>query len=163
MSDVTRVLKSIEEGDSNAAEELLPLVYDELRRLAAAQLANEKPGQTLQATALVHEAYVRLVGSADRQRWDNRRHFVAAAALAMRRILVDNSRKKASLKRGGPLQRRPLIDVPAAASAHEELVDLDAALTTLAQTDAVVAEIVNLRYFAGFSIAEVARLLSTLR
>jgi RNA polymerase sigma factor (TIGR02999 family) len=192
MSDVTRILAQIESGDPAAAEQLLPLVYDELRRLAAARLAHEKPGQTLSATALVHEAYVRLVtpvGNALRgvpstdeasgkrqppdsapQHWGNQRHFFAAAAEAMRRILVENARHKASLKRGGQMQRLPLEALasggrePLEAVLEEvqhadDLLALDEALERLAQADPQAAEVVKLRYFAGLTMDEAAQAL----
>ena len=157
MSDVTRILSQIESGDPAAAEQLLPLVYRELRKLAAAKLAREKPGQTLQATALVHEAYLRLVDVGSAQQWDSRGHFFAAAAEAMRRILVDSARRKASLKRGGDLDR---IDVPEISQLSEnkqiDLIALDEALTTLEQLHPENAEILKLRFFAGLSLEEAA-------
>jgi RNA polymerase sigma factor (TIGR02999 family) len=160
MGDVTRILGAIEQGDPQAAGQLLPLVYDELRRLAAARLADEKPGQTLEATALVHEAYVRLVDREQAQRWNSRGHFFAAAAEAMRRILVDNCRRKASLKRGGALHRQQLPDPePAAPAASEDLLALDEALTLLAETDALAAGLVQLRYFAGLTTGQAAEVL----
>ena len=160
MSDVTHILRAIEDGEPQAAAELLPVVYDELRNLAAARMASEKSGQTLQATALVHEAWLRLVDAENPQQWANRKHFFAAAAAAMRRILIDNARRRCSEKRGGELERHPLFDVPAAKSQSlDELADLDEALQTLAKTDPVSAEIVNLRYFVGLSVPEVAELL----
>jgi RNA polymerase sigma factor (TIGR02999 family) len=149
MSDVTRILSAIEHGDPKAAEQLLPLVYDELRKLAAQRLAQEKPGQTLQATALVHEAYLRLVGD---QQFDNRRHFFAAAAEAMRRILVDNARRKQSEKHGGGRQRLGLDDeVHVAPEADVDVLALDAVLTRLAEQDPTKAKLVELRYFAGLT------------
>jgi RNA polymerase sigma factor (TIGR02999 family) len=160
MSDVTRILSQIDAGDPSAAEELLPLVYDELRKLAAARLAQEKPGQTLQATALVHEAYVRLVDTDRVQQWNSRGHFFSAAAEAMRRILVDNARSKQARKRGGELERRDLdaleISLP---EIPEDLVALDEALDKLAETDKRAAELVQLRFFAGLPLAEAAQLL----
>jgi len=165
MSDVTRILSAIEQGDPSAADQLLPLVYDELRKLAAARLAQEKPGQTLQATALVHEAYVRLVGSGeaavpDKPHWDNRRHFFAAAAEAMRRILVDNARRKGSRKHGGGWQRRDLdADALAAAERNLDLLTLDEALRRLAEHDPLKAKLVELRYFAGLTGAQAAAVL----
>jgi RNA polymerase sigma factor (TIGR02999 family) len=157
MNDVSRILFAIEKGDPRAAEELLPLVYDELRRLAVQKLAQEKPGQTLQATALVHEAYLRLVGSDSKQPWDGRRHFFAAAAEAMRRILVETARRKRAPKHGGDLHRQPLdpdrIGVPGTA---DDLLALDEALTKLAATDPQVAELVKLRYFVGLTIPQAA-------
>src|SRR5262245_55689231 len=136
MSAVTRILSALEHGDPHAAEQLLPLVYDELRRLAAAKLAQEKPGQTLDATALVHEAYLRLVGPGEEPHWDSRGHFFAAAAAAMRRILVETARRKRRLKHGGALRRGDLADLPAA-EPDEELLALDEALTGLAAEDPV--------------------------
>jgi RNA polymerase sigma factor (TIGR02999 family) len=160
MSDVTRLLDAAASGDPNAAAELLPLVYDELRKLAAVQLAGEKPGQTFQATALVHEAYLRLVGPADDRQWDGRGHFFAAAAEAMRRILIDNARRKVSEKRGGKRQRLDLDHVsPAAPEAAEELVALDEALEQLAASDGLKAEVVKLRFFAGLTMPQIAKVL----
>jgi RNA polymerase sigma factor (TIGR02999 family) len=157
MNEVTRILSAIEQSDPHAAEQLLPLVYDELRKLAAAKLAQEKPGQTLQATALVHEAYVRLVGTDKEQQWDNRGHFFAAAAEAMRRILVENARRKRGLKHGGDRHRQPLHpDAIAAPEAADDLLALDEALTRLASTEPKVAELVTLRYFAGLTIPQAA-------
>ena len=157
MADVTRILNAIEQGDPRAAEELLPLVYDELRLLAAQKLARESPGQTLQATALVHEAYIRLIGP-DARDWDRRGHFFAAAAEAMRRILVENARRKRSSKHGGD-QRRVDIDALdlAAEEPSSDLLALDEALTKLSDTDPGVAELVKLRYFAGLTIEQAAR------
>jgi len=160
MSEVTRILSAIEQGEPQAAEQLLPLVYDELRSLAAGKLAREQPGQTLQATALVHEAYLRLVDQDRIQRWDSRGHFFAAAAEAMRRILVDRARRKRTDKHGGQHQRQDLDDVEIVAAApSEDLVALDEALTRLATEDPAKAELVKLRYFAGLSIDESARAL----
>jgi RNA polymerase sigma factor (TIGR02999 family) len=157
MADVTQILNDIEAGDPIAAAELLPLVYDELRKLAAARLAQEKPGQTLQATALVHEAYVRLVGGEQPQDWNGRGHFFAAAAEAMRRILVEAARKKAAGKRGGEARRVPLDEVEVAASERpDDLLDLDDALKALEKTDRTAAELVKLRYFAGLTLREAA-------
>jgi RNA polymerase sigma factor (TIGR02999 family) len=157
MSDVTQILIAIEAGDPKAADELLPLVYDELRRLAAARLANEKPGQTLQATALVHEAYLRLVGGDSERPWDSRGHFFAAAAEAMRRILVESARRKTTAKRGGKLGR---IDLEPASIADEgreaELLALDEALTEFEQHDPEAAKLVKLRYFTGLTHQEAA-------
>lgn len=159
MSEVTRILSAIEDGDSEAAEQLLPLVYDELRKLAARRLAQEKPGQTLQATALVHEAYLQLVGGAY-QNWNSRGHFFAAAAEAMRRILIGNARRKKAGKRGGGYRR---IELDAVEFSHqsppEKLIALDEALDRLATKDAVKAELVKLRYFAGFTNQEAAEAL----
>jgi RNA polymerase sigma factor (TIGR02999 family) len=157
MDEVTRILGEIERGDTGAAEKLLPLVYDELRRLAAQKLAREKPGQTLQATALVHEAYLRLLGSPS---FAKRAYFFAAAAEAMRRILVESARRKRSQKRGGGRAREELADDRIAApEPREDLVELDAALTRFAAVDANAARLVELRYFAGLSIPEVAEAL----
>src|SRR5262249_53320657 len=150
--DVTRLLDAIENGDQQAAEQLLPLVYDELRRLAEQKLAREKPGQTLQATALVHEAYLRLVGSDPGQPWDNRGHFFAAAAEAMRRILVENARRKASVKHGGKRQRVPFDPaLPVSEEQPEQLLSLDEALAELEQHDAQAARLVKLPYLAGLT------------
>jgi RNA polymerase sigma factor (TIGR02999 family) len=164
MSEVTRILSAIEQGDPHAAEQLLPLVYDELRRLAAEKLAQERPGQTLQATALVHEAYLRLVEVDKAQHWDSRRHFFAAAALAMRRILIDNARRKRTAKHGGGLQRLHLhdVDVPAG-TRSPDLLALDEALTKLAAEDPVKAQLVTLRYFGGLSVQEAAETLGISR
>src|SRR5438270_11695658 len=160
MPDVTQILQAIDSGDPRGAAELLPLVYDELRKLAAQKLASERPGHTLQPTALVHEAYVRLVDRAVGQRFNSRGHFFAAAAEAMRRILVEHHRRKASLKRGGDLQRQELPDVEWAAPAGgEDLLALDEALTQLAQADALAGELVKLRYFAGLSARQAADVL----
>jgi RNA polymerase sigma factor (TIGR02999 family) len=153
MSEVTRILSAIEQGDPRAAEQLLPLVYDELRQLAAVKLAQEKPGQTLQATALVHEAYVRLVDVDKPQPWNSRGHFFAAAAEAMRRILIEQARRKGSERRGGTRHRcqlldDDLIDVPR----NESLLDLDEALTKLEAADPQAAELVKLRVFAGMTV-----------
>ncbi len=158
MSDVTRILSQIEGGDAAAAQRLRSLVYDELRQLAAAKLANEKPGQTLQATALVHEAYVRLIDVEKVQAWKSRGHFFAAAAEAMRRILVDNARRKQTQKRGGGWQRQPLEAV-AAPEPDEDLLALDAALEQLAKTDSLKARLVQLRYFAGLTGEQAAEVL----
>jgi RNA polymerase sigma factor (TIGR02999 family) len=160
MSDVTQVLSQIRSGDPSAAEQLLPLVYDELRRLAAANLAREQPGQTLQATALVHEAYLRLVDVDVAQHWNSRRHFFAAAAESMRRILVENARRKKRHKHGGRMRRGPLEDIQIEAPASAfDLLALDEALAKLAEHDPEKAEIVKLRYFAGLSHEEVAHVL----
>jgi RNA polymerase sigma factor (TIGR02999 family) len=160
MAGVTHILSQIESGDPAAAEQLLPLVYDELRRLAAAKIAHEKPGQTLQATALVHEAYVRLVDVETAQHWENRRHFDAAAAEAMRRILVETVRRKRSRRHGGEYQRQDLaeLDLPAK-EISADLLALDTALQKLAAIDQPAAEIVQLRFFAGLALPEVAKLL----
>ena len=160
MSEVTQILRAIAQGDPDAASQLLPLVYDELRKLAAHKLARETPGQTLQPTALVHEAYLRLVGEDEEPHWDSRGHFFAAAAEAMRRILVEIVRQKASLKRGGDRHRMDVDDrLLATPEPREDLVALDAALTKLAETDKQAAELVLLRYFAGLPIREVAEIL----
>jgi RNA polymerase sigma factor (TIGR02999 family) len=160
MNDVTRILSAIEQGDSEASEQLLPLVYDELRKLAAQRLSREKPGQTLQATALVHEAYLRLVGPSDDRRWDNRGHFFAAAAEAMRRILVEAARRKRREKHGGDRNRVPLDDIAQAApDRRHDLLALDAALTRLATEDSQAARLVELRHFAGLTTAEAAQAL----
>jgi RNA polymerase sigma factor (TIGR02999 family) len=158
MNDVTRILSAIDQGDPRAAAELLPLVYDELRKLAAQRLAQEKPGQTLQATALVHEAYLRLVGPADAPKWDGRGHFFAAAAEAMRRILVDAARQKGSQRRGGQGHRRSLLDGDLMTGpADDAVIDLDEALSELGKLDHQAAELVKLRVFAGMTTDEVAR------
>jgi RNA polymerase sigma factor (TIGR02999 family) len=160
MSDVTRILSALEQGDPHAAEQLLPLVYDALRRLAAQKLAQEQPGQTLQATALVHEAYLRLVDTDKPPHWSGRGHFFAAAAEAMRRILVENARRKGSLKRGGGRRREALAeDQLVASEAHDELLALDEALDQLAVADPQAAELVKLRYFAGLTVAQAAEIL----
>ena len=166
MTDVTRILLQIESGDPSAAGQLLPLVYEELRKLAAAKLAQEKPGQTLQATALVHEAFLRLVAEPQRERgegaprWDSRGHFFAAAGQAMRRILVENARRKKRLKRGGQWTRRKLEDVPIVLpDVHEDLLALDAALERLKSVDAQAVELIHLRYFAGLALPAAAELL----
>jgi RNA polymerase sigma factor (TIGR02999 family) len=157
MNDVTRILRQIDEGDSVAAEELLPLIYDELRRLAATQIANEKPGQTLDATALVHEAYLRLVGE---QRFENRRHFFAAAAQAMRRILIDRARQKCTEKRGGGRARADIeLDRIVVPERSGELLALDDALKLLEAHDARKAKLVELRYFVGLPLDQAAQIL----
>ena len=164
MNDVTHILSAIERGDPRAADALLPLVYDELRKLAASRLAREKPGQTLQATALVHEAYVRLVGPGDTPHWDGRGHFFAAAAEAMRRILVDNARRKQAIKRGGTLDRHSLELEAAQVAAggfsrKPDILALDEALGRLAGRDAEAAELVKLRFFAGMTMPEACKTL----
>jgi RNA polymerase sigma factor (TIGR02999 family) len=157
MSDVTRILKSIEDGDPQAADELLPLVYDELRKLAAAKMAHEKPGQTLQATALVHDAYIRLVDIEKAQHWNSRGHFFAAAAEAMRRILVDSARTKQSKKRGGDWHRVSLDQAGQLKSVDaDQLLLLDEALQQLRKNDELGAKLVEMRYFAGLSVEEAA-------
>ena len=162
MSDVTRILAQIEQGDPQAAEKLLPLVYDELRKLASAKMAQEMPGQTLQATALVHEAFMRLVDGAQAT-WNSRGHFFGAAAEAMRRILVEQARRKAALKAGGQAERRPLTDVGNIADARPqdrlELLALDEALCKLERQSPRKAQLVKLRYFAGLSLEESAKTL----
>jgi RNA polymerase sigma factor (TIGR02999 family) len=160
MSEVSRVLNAIDQGDLQAASQLLPLVYDELRRLAAHKLAHEQPGQTLQPTALVHEAYLRLVGAGPEQQFAGRNHFFAAAAEAMRRILVENARRRNTRKRGVGLVRRDLEAVEVAApEACGDLLALDEALARLAESDPQVAELVKLRYFAGLTVAQAAQIL----
>jgi RNA polymerase sigma factor (TIGR02999 family) len=157
MSDVTRILSAIEQGDPHAAEQLLPLVYDELRRLAAAKLVREAPGQTLDATALVHEAYLRLVDLDKAQQWNGRGHFFAAAAEAMRRILVDAARGKDTLKRGTGRRRNPLDEASLVAPrAEEDILAVDEALGRLAATDAEAAQLVKLRFFAGLTSEQAA-------
>ncbi len=164
MTDVTQILSQIESGDPSAAEHLLPLVYDELRKLAAARLANEKPGQTLQATALVHDAYLRLVDVEKAQHWDSRAHFFAAAAEAIRRILVENARKKGRLRHGGGRRRVDLDEAVSLVEAPRDgLLDLDEALSKLAAQDPAKAELVKLRHFAGLSIDEAAEMLGISR
>lgn len=157
MTEVTQLLNAIEQGDPNAASHLLPLVYDELRRLAAVRLAAEPTGQTLQPTALVHEAYLRLIGSPGGDRWDHRGHFFAAAAEAMRRIIIDGARRKAATRHGGAMQRQALepdaVPIP---EPREDLLALDEALNRLAAEDPLKADLVKLRYFAGLSLAEAA-------
>jgi RNA polymerase sigma factor (TIGR02999 family) len=157
MSDVTRLIAAAAAGDRKAAADLLPLVYSELRELAAARMAVEAPNHTLQPTALVHEAYIRLIGPADEPRWENRAHFFAAAAQAMRRILVDAARRKRTQKHGGYRHRVDLADVPANSEVTaDELLALDAALTRFAAEDPVAARLVELRHFAGLSIEDAA-------
>jgi RNA polymerase sigma factor (TIGR02999 family) len=158
MTDVTRILSAMQQGDPHAAEQLLPLVYDELRKLAARRLAQEKPGQTLQATALVHEAYLRLVDAEKVQHWNSRGHFFAACAEAMRRILVESARRKRTQRRGGGHGRCELhdddrVEIPL----NDELIDLDEALAKLGSTDPAAAELVKLRVFAGLTIEEIAQ------
>ena len=167
MSEVTRILSAIEQGDPHAAEQLLPLVYDELRKLASERMAQEKPGQTLDATALVHEAYLRLVDSDRAQQWNSRGHFIAAAAEAMRRILIDHARRKHRARRGGGMRRVELegLDVELVAGGRDadELLDLDEALARLAAADPRRAELVRLRYFAGLTLEQAAELLGVSR
>ncbi|MFO0915593.1 MAG: sigma-70 family RNA polymerase sigma factor [Pirellulales bacterium] len=160
MTDVTRILGAMEDGDPQAAERLLPLVYEELRKLAVQRLTQEPAGQTLQATALVHEAYLRLVGNGSATTWDSRGHFFAAAAEAMRRILVENARRKRSLKRGGNFQRVPLDDVELVAPGlGDDLLALDQALRRLSEVDPDKARLVELRHFGGLTLEESARVL----
>jgi RNA polymerase sigma factor (TIGR02999 family) len=164
MGDVTQILDAIESGDSHAANQLLPLVYDELRRLAAQKLADEAPGQTLQATALVHEAYIKLVGPEPQRAWNGRAHFFAAAAEAMRRILIDQARRKHRVRHGGSRHRVPLqeadlrVDLP-----EDDFLALDEALTRLAAFDPIKADLVKLRYFTGLSVEEAAAVLGLSR
>jgi RNA polymerase sigma factor (TIGR02999 family) len=159
LSEFTKILKDLEKGDPQAEERLLPLVYDELRRLAAAQLANERPGQTLQPTALVHEAYLRLVGSKNAEQWNSRGHFFTAAAIAIRRVLIEQARRKRSLKRGGGFVRQELDDFPALPEPAEDLLALDEALIKLAGVHPREADLVQLLYFAGLTLPEAARTL----
>jgi RNA polymerase sigma factor (TIGR02999 family) len=160
MNDVTRVLSAIEHGDPQAAEQLLPLVYDELRKLAAQKLAQEKPGQTLQATALVHEAYLRLVDSDLSPHWTSRGHFFAAAAEAMRRILIENARGKAREKRGGDWRRVDFEELDVASSVSpDQLVTLDDALKRLEALDQLAGQLIKLRYFAGLALNQAAEAL----
>jgi RNA polymerase sigma factor (TIGR02999 family) len=161
MNEVTKLLAAVDRGDPRAADELLPLVYDELRRLAAARLASEPSGNTLQPTALVHEAYLRLVGSPGGDQWDHRGHFFAAAAEAMRRILIDHARRKAAARRGGSTRRQALDpDAAAVPEPNEDLLALDEALGRLDAEDPLKANLVKLRYFGGLSLAEAASALS---
>jgi RNA polymerase sigma factor (TIGR02999 family) len=164
MNDVTQLLDAVGRGEAQAAEQLLPLVYDELRRLAASYLAQERPGQTLQATALVHEAFIRLVGNNVDAKWQDRKHFLSMAALAMRHILIDNARRKKSDKRGGDRQRVELADhADPQQPEADELLALDEALTRLAQDDPEAAELVQLHTFGGLSIEEAGKLLGLSR
>jgi RNA polymerase sigma factor (TIGR02999 family) len=157
MSEVTRILSAIEQGDQYAADQLLPLVYDELRKLAAARLAAEAPGQTLQPTALVHEAYLRLVGNEERQDWNGRGHFFSAAAEAMRRILIENARRRKSAKGGGGWERQELIDADLAVdTSGDDLFAVDEALSRLAAEDPRAARLVELRFFLGMTLEEAA-------
>jgi RNA polymerase sigma factor (TIGR02999 family) len=164
MADVTQILSQIESGDPTAAEQLLPLVYDELRKLAAARLANEQPGQTLQATALVHEAYLRLVKAEDRQGWDSQGHFFSAAAESMRRILIENARRKQRAKHGGGYHRAELelASLPTR-MASEDLIVLDEALEKLSQIEPLKARLVTLRYFGGMTIEQACKVLNISR
>jgi RNA polymerase sigma factor (TIGR02999 family) len=159
MNNVSQLLSALEQGDPHAASQLLPLVYDELRRLAAQKLAHEPAGQTIQPTELVHEAYLRLVGADAASEWDDRGHFFAAAAEAMRRILVENARRKHSLKRGGGRQRQPLDDGCVAAEQADDVLAIDDALGKFAEKDRLKAELVKLRFFAGFTIEQAAGML----
>jgi RNA polymerase sigma factor (TIGR02999 family) len=160
MSEVTHILFAIAEGDSQAAEQLLPLVYEELRKLAAHKLAQERPGQTLNATALVHEAYLRLVDVEKAQHWESRGHFFAAAAEAMRRVLIDNARRRRSQRRGGKAERRSLEGLAAASlGSDDELLAVNEALARLHQVAPAKAELVKLRYFGGLTIPEAAQVL----
>jgi RNA polymerase sigma factor (TIGR02999 family) len=160
MSDVTRILNAMEQGDAQAARQLLPLVYDELRQLAAQKLAREKPGQTLDATGLVHEAYLRLVGGDSEPHWDGRGHFFAAAAQAMRRILVDSARRKQAERHGGGWQRQELLAAELAIdSTGDELFAVDEALAKLAEREPEIARLVEMRFFAGLTLPEAARCL----
>jgi RNA polymerase sigma factor (TIGR02999 family) len=164
MSDMEHILSSIEEGDPHAAAQLLPLVYDELRRLAAQRLAQEKPGQTLEPTALVHEAYLRLVGDGRGQHWDGRGHFFSAAAEAMRRILVENARRKQGPKHGGGVHRVDAdVNLAEAQVGAVDMLELDDALTRLAEESPARAELVKLRFFAGLTIPEAAVILGISR
>jgi RNA polymerase sigma factor (TIGR02999 family) len=164
VSEVTRILSAIEEGDPHAAEQLLPLIYDELRSLAAQKLAREKPGQTLQATALVHEAYLRLVGNEGGSSWNSRGHFITAAAEAMRRILIDNARRKKTEKHGGRRRRIDFSDAePISQADPDAVLDLDEALTLLVAEDPDAASVAKLRLFAGLSVEEAAQALATSR
>jgi RNA polymerase sigma factor (TIGR02999 family) len=164
MDEVTRILSAVEQGDRGAADQLLPLVYAELRKLAAVRLADEKPGQTLQPTALVHEAYVRLVGGGQVGGWNGRGHFFAAAAEAMRRILIENARRKQSLKGGGGRRREDLDHVePAVAGPDLDLLALDEALIRFERRDPRKAQLVKLRFFAGLTVGQAARALGIAR
>ena len=165
MSEITRILSAVERGEKQAAEELLPLVYNELRKFAAQKLAHEKPGQTLQATALVHEAYLRLLGPTEvEQPWNSRGHFFAAAAEAMRRILIESARRKGRIKHGGDLNRVELDESDLATTTSDEhLLAINEALETLTEQDPQAAELVKLRFFAGFSISEAAQILGVSR
>jgi RNA polymerase sigma factor (TIGR02999 family) len=159
VTEVTRILNAIDQGDPHVADQLLPLVYDELRRLAAQKLAHEQPGQTLDATALVHEAYLRLIGTAAESSWESRGHFFAAAAEAMRRILIENARRKRRPKHGGDRCRVALEEAVAVAEPPDEMLALDDALRTFAQQEPVKAELVKLRFFAGLTLPQAAQVL----
>lgn len=160
MTELTNLLQAAQQGDARAADQILPRVYQELRKLAAQKLARERPGQTLDATALVHEAYLRLVGKGDQPRWDGRNHFFAAAAEAMRRILIENARRKQGPQRGGDWQRVDVeLDALTASARPEDLLALDEALTALNEASPVRAELVKLRFFAGLTVPEAAEVL----
>jgi RNA polymerase sigma factor (TIGR02999 family) len=163
MTEVTRILSAVEQGDPQASEQLLPLVYDELRKLAAQRLTKEAPGQTLQATALVHEAYLRLVGESEEQHWKSRGHFFAAAAEAMRRILIDQARHKDSQRRGGGRKRQPLDLEIAAPEPSLDVLALHEALERFEQVDPVKSELVKLRYFAGLTLPQAAKIVGISR
>jgi RNA polymerase sigma factor (TIGR02999 family) len=163
MNDVTQILSALEQGDPHAADKLLPLVYDELRKLAAAKLAREKPGQTLQPTALVHEVYLRLVDAEKIKHWNSRAHFFGAAAEAMRRILIERARSKAAEKRGGGLRRVDLLNVEAIAAPADDLLVVDEVLRRLSGLDQSAGELLKLRYFAGLSVEEAAEVLGMSR
>ncbi|HXI02138.1 MAG TPA: ECF-type sigma factor [Candidatus Saccharimonadales bacterium] len=163
MNDVTRILSALEQGDPQAADQLLPLVYGELRKLAAARLAGERPGQTLQPTALVHEAFLRLVDTDKVQHWNSRAHFFGAAAEAMRRILIEQARRKGAEKRGGGLKRVDLLHAEAIAAPAEDLMVLDEILERLCARDPAAGQLLKLRYFAGFSVEEAAGILGMSR
>lgn len=157
MNSITQILSKLESGDPSASEQLLPLIYDELRKLAAVKMAHEKPGQTLQATALVHDAYLRLVGNASQQRWETRGHFFAAAAEAMRRILVENARRKKRLRHGGDRNRVSLDDLAGNSRIEPDVIlSIDESLTELAKEDADAAAVVKLHFFAGLTLDETA-------
>ncbi len=164
LPDVTSILSRVEQGDAGAADQLLPLVYQELRKLAASRMAFEQPGDTLQATALVHEAYLRLVGNNPHRRWENRGHFFAAAAEAMRRILVNRARDRKRLKRGGDRTKLPLESVETAVDAPDDhLLEIDEALQELAEEDSLAAQLVKLRFFVGLTLGEAAQALGVSR
>ena len=160
MSDVTRILSAIERGDEQASDKLLPLVYQELRKLAAAKLSNEKPGQTLEPTALVHEAYLKLLGGEDGKQWDGRGHFFVAAAESMRRILIDNARRKKAVRHGGAMVRICFAPELAVAESDDDLIALDTALERLSNQAPVKADLIKLRYFSGLKMAEAAAFLN---
>lgn len=161
MNDVTQIIEAIQKGDPHAASQLLPLVYDELRKLAAQKMRNEAPGQTLDPTALVHEVYLRLIGGQGLPLWDSRGHFFAAAAEAMRRILIDNARRKKAQKHGGHLEKVGVDDIPISSPLPDErLLELQEALDRLAEKDPIKAKLVNLRFFAGMTLNEAAAILN---